>query len=57
MYDAVHLFAKAIDELSTAQDIQTTSLSCQKGKPWADGSSIINYIKMVSRSLKYITNT
>ncbi|KAK2148222.1 hypothetical protein LSH36_509g01058 [Paralvinella palmiformis] len=48
MYDAVHLFAKALDELSGATEIRTASLSCNKGKPWAEGSSLINYMKMVS---------
>jgi hypothetical protein len=48
MYDAVHLFAKALDELSGAAEIQTASLSCNKGKPWSEGSSLINFMKMVS---------
>ena len=48
MYDAVHLFAKAFDELSGASVIQTASLSCNKGNPWSEGSSLINYMKMTT---------
>ena len=48
MYDAVHLFAKALDEVSRAQEIAVTPLSCNKAKPWDQGNSLLNYMKMVS---------
>ena len=47
MYDAVHLFAKAMHEVSNAQQIDTVSLSCNKAKTWSNGESLINYMKMV----------
>lgn len=48
MYDAVHLFAKALDEVSRAQEIAVDPLSCSKAKPWDNGNSLLNYMKMVS---------
>lgn len=48
MYDAVHLFAKAFDEVSRAQVISTTPLSCNKRKGWIHGNSLLNYMKMVN---------
>ena len=47
IYDAVHLFAKALDGVSQVQEIQTTPLQCSKTKTWTHGNSIINYMKMV----------
>ena len=50
MYDAVRLFAKALDEVSRAQEIAVAPLSCNKAKPWEprDRNSLLNYMKMVS---------
>lgn len=47
MYDAVHLFSKALHELSHARDIDTSSLSCNKDRTWSNGDSLLNYMKMV----------
>ncbi|CAH1800045.1 unnamed protein product [Owenia fusiformis] len=46
MYDAVHLFAKALHSLSAASDVRTKSLSCSKAQPWAHGNSLLNYMKI-----------
>ena len=48
MYDAVHLYAKALEDLSQADDVETESLSCTKTAAWEHGSSLINYMKIVS---------
>ena len=48
MYDAVHLFARAMGQLSVAGDIDTESLSCNKRDTWDHGLSILNYMKIVS---------
>ena len=48
MFDAVYQFARALDELSRAQDIATQTLSCNKALPWDHGTSLLNYMKMVS---------
>jgi len=45
-YDAIHLFAKALEEVSKAQDVTTTSLSCARSRSWTYGSSLLNYMKM-----------
>jgi hypothetical protein len=46
VYDAVHLFALALHELSMFQDISISPLDCTGQKSWAHGSSLINYMKM-----------
>ena len=48
LYDAVHLFAKALDELSRAQEVKVHPMSCNKAKEWEHGNSLLNYLKMVS---------
>lgn len=48
VYDAVHVFAKALHAVDTAAAIQTERLSCNKEKSWQDGETLFNYIKMVS---------
>ena len=56
MYDAVHLFSKALHELSRAAQIDTTSLSCTKSKTWSNGESLLNYMKMVSEAMLIYVN-
>ncbi|XP_074643782.1 glutamate receptor ionotropic, kainate 2-like [Tubulanus polymorphus] len=46
IYDAVHLFATALDALSGALDITVTPQSCSAGTAWSQGSSLLNYLKM-----------
>lgn len=47
MYDAVHLFAKALHDLDTSQQIDIQSLSCDSQETWQHGYSLINYMKIV----------
>lgn len=46
IYDAVHLFALALHELSMIQDINIGPLDCSGETSWAHGSSLINYMKL-----------
>ena len=46
IYDAVHLFAVALHELSQFQDIQIKPLDCTGETSWPHGSSLINYMKL-----------
>ena len=55
MYDAVHLFALAMGQLSVAGDIDTQSLSCNKKDTWDHGLSILNYMKIV-RTITFWTD-
>ena len=47
MYDAVHVFAKALHQVDLAQAVQIQPLSCNKERSWQDGESFFNYMKMV----------
>jgi hypothetical protein len=49
MYDAVHLFAKALSELTVAQQFETVGLSCNKKQTWQYGNSLLNYMKSVRK--------
>ena len=46
IYDAVHLFALALDELSKIQEINIVPINCEAGDSWEHGSSLINYMKL-----------
>ena len=46
MYDAVHVFARALHRFN--QKITVRPLSCQTELSWADGNSLVNFIKLVS---------
>nr|AJD81615.1 ionotropic glutamate receptor 4 [Helicoverpa assulta] len=48
MYDAVHLFAKALHDLDTSQQIDVRPLSCEAEDTWPHGYSLINYMKISS---------
>lgn len=54
MYDAVHLFAKALHDLDTSQQIDIHPLSCDGQDTWPHGYSLINYMKIVE--MKGLTN-
>lgn len=47
MYDAVHLFSKALHDLDTSQQIDIHPLSCESQNTWPHGYSLINYMKIV----------
>lgn len=53
MYDAVHLFAKALHDLDTSQQIDIQPLSCDGEDTWPHGYSLINYMKIVSTLLYF----
>ncbi|GIX92217.1 glutamate receptor ionotropic, kainate 2 [Caerostris extrusa] len=48
MYDAVQLFAKALQDLDGSKSIYFPPISCDSGLRGLDGSSIINFMKPVS---------
>lgn len=52
MYDAVHLFAKALHDLDSSQRIDIKPLSCDAVDTWPHGYSLINYMKIVSMLTK-----
>lgn len=54
MYDAVHLFAKALHDLDTSQQIDIHPLNCESQNTWQHGFSLINYMKIVE--MKGLTN-
>ncbi|XP_053396130.1 glutamate receptor ionotropic, kainate 2-like [Mercenaria mercenaria] len=45
MYDAVHLYAHALKNLTRARQISTESLNCNKRETWKDGKSLLGYMK------------
>ncbi|KAK7071641.1 hypothetical protein SK128_027199 [Halocaridina rubra] len=47
MYDAVQLFAKALDDLDRSRHIDVTPLDCDGDTTWVHGNSLINYMKWV----------
>lgn len=54
MYDGVFLAALTLHEVGQAKDVTTDKdLSCSKSKSWADGLSVLNYMKTVSLNYKY----
>ena len=49
MYDAVHLFAKALDDLDRSRHIDITPLQCDGDLTWQHGNSVLNYMKLVGQ--------
>ncbi|XP_069972392.1 glutamate receptor ionotropic, kainate 2-like isoform X1 [Penaeus vannamei] len=45
MYDAVSLFAKGLDTLSSSHDVDIEKVYCEGDKTWQHGDSLINYMK------------
>lgn len=54
MYDAVHLFAKALNDLDARQQIDIQPLSCDGEDTWPHGHSVVNYMKTIE--MKGLTN-
>lgn len=48
MYDAVKLFAMALQDLDESKAIEFPPISCENGVRGSDGTSIINYMKPIS---------
>merc|ERR1711892_1202591 len=47
IYDSVHAFALALNELSKVQQVHQRPLDCSGQSSWVHGNSLINYMKMV----------
>ncbi|XP_066943694.1 glutamate receptor ionotropic, kainate 2-like isoform X2 [Macrobrachium rosenbergii] len=47
MYDAVHLFAKALGDLDRSRPIEVARLDCEGDETWIYGNSLVNYMKWV----------
>ncbi|XP_064094425.1 glutamate receptor ionotropic, kainate 2-like [Macrobrachium nipponense] len=47
MYDAVHLFAKALGDLDRSRPIEVARLDCEGDDTWIYGNSLVNYMKWV----------
>eukprot|EP00090_Calanus_glacialis_P039909 TRINITY_DN6950_c0_g1_i1.p1 TRINITY_DN6950_c0_g1~~TRINITY_DN6950_c0_g1_i1.p1 ORF type:complete len:973 (-),score=205.08 TRINITY_DN6950_c0_g1_i1:162-3080(-) len=47
IYDSVHAFALALNELSEVQQVRQRPLDCAGQATWVHGNSLINYMKMV----------
>lgn len=48
IYDAIRLFAEALQQLSVSKRLEAKNLLCNESKSWEHGYSIINYMKTVS---------
>ncbi|XP_059083805.1 glutamate receptor ionotropic, kainate 2-like [Tigriopus californicus] len=47
IFDAVHLFSRALTDLDRSQELSQVSLNCDGPGTWQYGNSLINYMKMV----------
>ena len=47
IYDSVHAFALALNELTSVQQVRQKPLDCSGTVAWAHGNSLVNYMKMV----------
>ena len=47
IYDSVHAFALALNELTEVQQVRQKPLECSGKTAWAHGNSLINYMKLV----------
>lgn len=48
MFDAVHVVVSAVRELNRSQEIGVKPLSCTSPFIWQHGTSLMNYLRMVS---------
>lgn len=49
MFDAVHVVVSAVRELNRSQEIGVKPLACTSANIWPHGTSLMNYLRMVSR--------
>jgi hypothetical protein len=56
MYDAVHLFARALHDLASSQRINIRPLSCESRDTWAHGYNLVNYMRVVSIEMSMFLN-
>ena len=55
MYDAVHVLAHALQQVDKSTRLRLVNLSCDGDQAWAFGSSLYNYLNLVSSfSAKYL---
>ncbi|XP_018027547.2 glutamate receptor ionotropic, kainate 2 [Hyalella azteca] len=47
IYDAVQLFAKALENLDRSSHVNVTRLRCDEDVTWGHGNSLVNYMKWV----------
>ena len=48
MYDAIYVLAHAIQQVDTSTRLRLVNLSCEGDQAWAFGSSLYNYLNLVS---------
>ena len=48
MYDAVHVLAHALQQVDHSTRLRLVNLSCDGNQAWAFGSSLYNYLNLVS---------
>lgn len=51
LFDAVYAVVAAVQELNRSQNVGATQLSCKSSKIWEHGTSLMNYLRMVSLHL------
>lgn len=57
MYDAVYLFAKALHDLDTSQQIDINPINCDSSEDtFSHGFSLINYMKVVNEIILKLDN-
>jgi ionotropic kainate glutamate receptor 5 len=49
MFDAVHVVVSAVRELNRSQEIGVKPLACTSANIWPHGTSLMNYLRMVSQ--------
>ena len=57
MYDAVYVLAHAIQQVDASTRLRLVNLSCEGDQAWAFGSSLYNYLNLVSISTNPILDT
>ena len=48
MFDAVYVFAQALQNVNISSPLRLFNISCESNKGWAFGSTLYNYLNMVS---------
>ena len=54
IYDSVHAFALALDDLSGVQQVHQRPLHCHGQDAWAHGNSLVNYMKVIIHNFRTI---
>ena len=47
VHDGVFVFAKALNDLDSLQDMEMQPLDCRSGRAWDDGEKVLGYVKEV----------